>query len=1362
MARTADENAGEPGSRVTDGVTDVRHQALEKEPRRDMVVRPGRKNRKAREMASITKLGFVLNAGAAQPLNIVGRCFIEYEERGGTDWFVYSPGRGAFFQRLFLLAQLAYRLLSRTDPDRPKERKQPSDLRPLIEHDDPSNGFLINYLFDIKTRLKESQHPRYQGIPKRLQSAVNKLFVTRGQKKTAILGVPQDIQFTDFIFLTEQDFARYFPRSLGTDQAPGTEIRYSCASADITSSNSLLGQLPELADRLRFAMQRKPPTWIGLYLGSRPDGDYDPGTQRWIEMKAREFLAPSNHNSALLEGPARASSRQYSATPPLNLHDILARHNNVLLTGPAGAGKTTALTLLHASFLGQTNPDEDDVVPFFVGLKFFERLIRAAPASSPWPDIADAISCSVCNVLRSTRSAGELQSCADGIRPVGRSRDHLPLPDRFPDRALDVIKQEITQWFRKPGVHLRNVLVLLDGFNDVSDVTRAWITSQVAALWQSPAQVVVSCRSYHSDYLAAGDATVQRFELQPINDQHIVSHLATRGGLGANAEAVFASQVRPFPGMLSLLRNPFFLDHLAQHFKAQKGVRITRNRSAMISGFVSASRDRVGDNRGAVNQPTLNYVLGRVAFEMLARTTYDSARGPLRFPQDCQTLCPGQGHVSDILAAGEAYGLLTKSGMFAEANAGFGALEFSHDYFRDYFVALHLIGLDRNDLLACVPALIEYFAWDEPLVMFFELCTDPDLAHDVLSLVLKKDPFLGALCAGSCVALQEKRCVEVASHLLRSTGLGATWIGPNVLPQARLREIGMGTVRQFASYALSHIPVRRLTEMAERSSQEPLLLHAIWTAISDNATFDDFPELKRLCLGALESGDDYVAILLLALQRMPSREIFEWVLTLRTRIASVVCPTMPDMASVYCVSRCLDMTLSEVQRRCSYVDDPYLFSGLLNLVSHVEDPELPLLDVLARTIPLDNAAADSVVGLLLRARGVHAMPILRARWREVASDGLLSMTSFARRTMLKAFLDVEPSTAASIVIRDLWRDLCPRDDVLRLAGGGQGDAVQMVRQLASTRVSIAIRAIVRFACMATSPSVVVACIDEIEQWPDRGEAIGMVRSCALETASPQELMRADLIGAALGEGSRAKLASLVFEDVYSVAIAPRKLMGSLDDRVRAMYDCIPHVWSEWHEEDVSGLFVLALRAVGKSRSWELGKRIVKVIEVSESPVVIMEAIRSFKAFVVDPAYGDLVREVLGGDWLRCVAPSRFLKMGYSVGECSEIAGAVQDLCESMPCECVSEVCEMFFGQYELMVAECDDDRLLWPAGSLGTLSGILLSLVRLAPEPVAVVKLRRMKAVVGTLKGKRREEAEILLENMKFARGRRLCAELAE
>jgi len=517
----------------------------------------------------------------------------------------------------------------------------------------------------------------------------------------------------------------------------------------------LRGEMPPddfaLEELLTIARRERPPfrsrDWIELY---RRAALFEPSMFALIPMKG-DHVEERSLGHALSSPNASGSTTAIPFHPEtFSLDEMVQRHGRVVLTAPAGGGKTTLLNSLLRKHLSRMNDGRGDGhIVFAIRLGNVGR-VKAGANVAKW----------IAGSVRDCISRLDIRDLEQVQLPAGRRARRLNVQTLTKEEVLAEIGKQVEVWFESGQLPQDKMLLLLDGYNEAPLDSRASIDRGIEVLTAKGFHFILASRVAELPSLSAA---VQEFRLQTLSDRQIVYYL--RQWFPGKGRDLFDSCIASDSGILAMAQNPFFLNLIANWIHMNPTRPIPDTHGHLIRWFVRecAYRKRRTDEVGIPDIPdrVKDRVLGEIGYVMLRNVTLEPHEEPIRYPMKSSDQSLEGWPLHEVLDVAEAEGLLRVT----ETNVIHGGrdYEFGHDYFRDYFASLYLHGLRREVLVREMRELSEFFAWDNSIIMFFEHATQKEqenvaAAFDCISRLA---PILASRCAYAWRYVDRQRVVAL-------------------------------------------------------------------------------------------------------------------------------------------------------------------------------------------------------------------------------------------------------------------------------------------------------------------------------------------------------------------------------------------------------------------------------------------------------------------------------------------------------------------------------------------------------------------------------------------------------------------------
>jgi hypothetical protein len=603
---------------------------------------------------------------------------------------------------------------------------------------DPLYGERVQNFFRTRRSAMHTTHPARGSIDGDLLAGAHAFFLGRsgsGRAEDARIEIQESVRDVRlFFWKPDQDGAhtKRRPLPISTEKLPPTVL--------------------PLEELIRIAERERPPfqthDWIELY---RQTVSSESPVVALIPIKGDRVEDRTPRHA--LPGPDSAESASAAPFHPetLSLNEMVQHHRQVILTAPAGGGKTTLLGDLMRRYVGDSRwPLADTVLPFKIRLKDVRALEGDVPDLAKW--VAHSV-----RVYLNRLGVRDLEQIH--LSRLSRRRLLYRLNGLAKAEILDKVEDEIKRWFDARHFSSDQIVLLLDGYNEAYPTSRTHINTTLSLMIEKDYRFILASRQYDTPSLAA---SLPEFRLRALSDPQILFYL--NHWFCEDANDIFKTFIAKFERVLSMARNPFFLKLIVEWIRANPGKPIPVTHGQILEHFVErcAYRKRTTDELYIEHIPSRvkNIVLGKLAYVMLRKATSGPDEEVLRYPQDMSDQFVEGYSFHRILDVAEAEGLLGKTG--AESQDVTEEFEFLHDYFLYYFAAQHLLSLARAGILVDrLQHYVEYAAWNIPLALFFELSTDPEANAKLLRALLPLDEDLALIC-GIRARLSEDFILELA------------------------------------------------------------------------------------------------------------------------------------------------------------------------------------------------------------------------------------------------------------------------------------------------------------------------------------------------------------------------------------------------------------------------------------------------------------------------------------------------------------------------------------------------------------------------------------------------------------------------
>jgi DNA polymerase III delta prime subunit len=1350
---------------------------------------------KSQKNQSDNKIGFVINPEAKLEEQLAYILTTQKENPGY--WDIWSLGDKndenkkrsvrEYAQALFIL--LSYAIYKTSIEDSHTHSKL-SAIR--IYRTDDIYGHWIRRVFDVITATKE-----YQEIPVAVRDGLRPLLVAVGRRgEKGRVEIAGDCMQRVF-FWSIEPFNSLDLKKCVADKKP-------LFLSPVPHNSFELAEIHAFSQQIRNSISSK--TWMDLYRKYAIEPIYAPSA-RWLKTLSLEIGKSQSKPIEPTDVPVpsrREIPRLKTTGLPLDIRGIIQRSKNVFLTGPAGSGKTTAFKLLANEWLCEEMQSEKYNLPFYVQLKESESFLGKCLRDRGKIEIADLIGWSVFSVLCGKCTEEELKKC-ETIQQLAL-RGYRQRAVKFTcGQMLTLIQNDVTEWFQNQGRYQTNVLVLIDGINELNFHLRNMLKHEIEDLSRQNCRIAVSCRSNFGNVLFSDSSEqITRFELQGLDSQQIIDHL--KYNIPGRGEQIFEFQIKGDQRLLSMAKNPFYLSLIVERLKKDPRYKIPVTKANLISDFIECSIERKRREKTYAPDETeddmIDIVLPKVAKWSIDVVTSEKNEVLVSFPNskefnDIHT----PKDVFKTLKLAESYGLLSFSGRREELREHRGYPSFVHDNFRDFFAALYLKSLGKS-LLQQLPTFVEYFTWDEPLLLFLELCENEDVCRKVTEFALSKDVILGGMCARHANVLDKKTYIQAACQV---ESLPERFEQDQFLHNTAYQD-DLLRRKSSPTYVLERFSVTELIAMAQDKSLSPKIIYAVWLAVPETVAADDFVILKNVWAKLPKMPKVETYGVLAGIARIPTLEALDFFIKAYQHIHTLpsfkktdildIGKTMfgPTMFHSIGYNPSLSQAVS-----ASSPEEPHELSELLSKVSKINPEEIPLVEKLL--FHNDGSVASQASELLVRTIGEAAFDKVYARFikvnRKVSGGGDLLFDFYSNQLfnkLLSIMVSIAPERASTILLEEIKHPTTPR----RLFSSPMTDDHDLIylRFLSETYSTEALKYLLERVFWEYGAERLIFYADSIEKWSDRALVLSAIREKLNKNPEPIPIK---LLGAWLGAEEFYPEAVTIFHDLFSQTVLRKEGPPPTDPFLRSIHDRGPQYW-HMHERDKAMAWLpLALRAVRKKPDTEIAEKVLQIIEWQyaaidnkgfelgfssgkESSEVLAESLHTLSILTSFRAYESILEKFLRTNIIKNLFGfiDREGNSGQQGKYCSVITSCLIKFCESVPEKYVPELFSIVSDQYK----QCIQRILGGETVDLSRISQILVSLCLYADDEFVLNFLRYLKSCPekvpeersslafifeSTTKPKSCQEKPpqrysymplILLNIIKLAKGRRFLAQL--
>ena len=945
-----------------------------------------------------------------------------------------------------------------------------------------------------------------------------------------------------------------------------------------------------------------------------------------------------------------------------------------------------------------------------------------------------------------------------------RTRHGQTCPSR--KDMLYAIRQVAEDFFSNEATDYSDIVLLLDGLNEVPEGFRQTVETQLAQLLKCVNRIVITTRSHR---LSSTSGSVTEFELCELSSKQIAEYL---GRILKDGEHSFANQIQKDAGILSMARNPFYLSLIGERLKEDQNAKIPQNRASLIKDFIQRSIER--KRKEDIKLPDhMKDSLLFVTLPSVAKWSLDSLMQaerpeprPFHQSKHFQDIQDSSVSIFEALELAEKYGLLKSSGLPTAFYESKQYPEFIHDNFRDYFAALYLRSLSPSNFIQTLADRFEYFAWDEPLLQFLELNSDEQLFRNIIEFIIPRDVILAMMCIRHVRVLEHSLCLDLESKIRNSV------IYKRMAPLFTdyfLKKYTRPLILPLPESILSRLPINSLLDMALDSNND--YRYQIWFCVAMNITQDYLALLKELWNSLSKEQIADRLMCLYTISKIPTYDAFRIVSNVYKELQKNP-KSDPELfkldIEVFCflLSSTYSPSLSEVVSEFPFEKSPDEFGKLLKKVREISSEDLPFLKKLV--FGNDIYVSVETCKLLVRSIGKDALPILLNRLkRPIGDQGYKPLPSYyptLQSTVFDLVIDIAPQKAFEIL-----SDLIQTED-------GYNSDLHCWKALAKISTKESQTHFVKYL-YSNSTLTSYFCADQIENWPDKNAILAEFESCLQEHDFVSD--RATLFGAWLGIERYLPQVLPIFNRIYSVTVLGVKTdPGPIDPTLKKYFDISEVEWRKQHDkmEFMWNLTLLpmAIRAAN-DYSNEFIKRLLHIIQLA---IELITKINNYEeVFLESVAQAITKLAKLSHLHTKLQATDKFLKSGlfqdifYFIQKEVRFGGllflenyrysneklrfAFNYFCDSIPKKYVPHLLQLTQELYvESLTRSLSDEKV-----NLERSFDTILHLCRRASETAVSEFLQFLTSVrIPTVKEGENDPTLLLIEKIKFAKGRRFLS----
>jgi hypothetical protein len=836
-----------------------------------------------------------------------------------------------------------------------------------------------------------------------------------------------------------------------------------------------------------------------------------------------------------------------------------------------------------------------------------------------------------------------------------------------------------------------------------------------------------------------------------------------------------------------MAKNPFYLNLIAEALKRKPNSKIPTHRAKLIESFVLGSIER--KHREGVlpsrhfKDDMIAVVLPRVAkwsLRMLI-TEVNTMSVPFHLSIEFQDIQSPSDSLKTLEIA-ENYGLLRFSGLLEESRERWGYPAFLHDNFRDFFAAMYLLSLRRSILRKLLPKIIEYFAWDQPLLFFLELTNNEQICKEVTELALSEDPVLGGMCARHAHSLQKELCVKAACEVYK---LLKSFFRTNFLSNIT-RADKILEMRSSPKYALGQLSVSDLLSIWQDQSDGSEIEHHIFEAIRENVSVGDFEYLKEIWSTLPKTPRGEVHSILTCIARIPTHDAFQFFVEAYKDLF-----TSPDFELNeltewlfnYFMVDYIEYSPSLLQAIAVFPPDKYPneLGMLLSKVRKITKKEVRLLE---QFVFHDNDnIADSACKLLAKTSSTASFPILISRLESVNKklfpiliyeSSQLELCQL-RNTLLQEIVHIDPQESSKFIIGQIsqiesqnrslfhpWTSTVPKF------------YWPFISALSETRSQEALNLLVERACQAFDPDLSTYCANLLEGWPERDMVLAAIKDYSQNGKYSRyaKLLRARF------KGTKCSVDILkLFDDLFSQTVLKEKSLPISDPSCRLVYYEKQQGTTEYSLAEALHLLLMAVRAVSMTPSPEITEKVLHILKwqyehvvgiarkIGNGPMVmsldlLAESLSTFTSLILRGASRPILERFLRSDTLGHLLDLITKEWHGSFDECcSNLTRSLVRFCESVPNEYVPELFSILCNKYKQVSNQLFSAKFDIPAERI---CQVIVTLCRRVDDDLALGFINDIEPPSPQIDQKHLHIVPEFVKAIKLAKGRRFLLDSKE
>ena len=290
--------------------------------------------------------------------------------------------------------------------------------------------------------------------------------------------------------------------------------------------------------------------WIDIYCQNAIDPDYF--SKRWITLTGLKVNPDffKDMKSSSIPQSKNSNTNKYIGSP-ITLPEIIKKNQHILLTGSSGTGKSTELKLLSNRLFNHNIKTENIYFPIYINLKEHRPFLYKCIEKYNRINLSQLVGQTVATLLYQKKIDSALEEC--NLIETLTIKQQLSMEEIF-----EKIFKETSVWFEEEGSKNNNVLLLLDGLNELEDSVINSVIKGLAPIFHKQCKVVITCRDNMAWAINQNpNLNIPRYELQELSDGQIILYLSHF--MSTESHAFFKEEVCKDNRTHSMAKNPFLL-----------------------------------------------------------------------------------------------------------------------------------------------------------------------------------------------------------------------------------------------------------------------------------------------------------------------------------------------------------------------------------------------------------------------------------------------------------------------------------------------------------------------------------------------------------------------------------------------------------------------------------------------------------------------------------------------------------------------------------------------------------------------------------------------------------------------------------